>query len=393
MNKKISAAILGHVLATLCLATTGFGQVAVLGAPGSTTWNDDVQLKILGSGLNLGGVTVINTSQGTPTLIQLQAFRAVLVYSDTTFNDPNLLGDNLHDYVDGGGGVVVATFATASSYALGGTWVSQQYGSITAGGINSGSPQQLGTRHVPGHFLFTGASTPVASFDGGSSSYRCTGTLAASSTLLADWTDGTVFAAERTGLAGREIDLNFYPPSSDARGDFWMTSTDGAKLLANALGYAGHFDCSATVAYCTAKINSLGCTPVIGSSGVASATATSGFVISGSSVRNQKPGLLLYGFTGRAATPFQGGLLCLVPPIRRSTPANSGGTPLPASDCSGVYSIDMNSFAHGLLGGTPQPGLQVLGTIVDCQWWGRDPGFPAPNNSTLTGGLEYKVCP
>ena len=390
MEIRLSAALFATPLLLLsAFAGRASSQVAIVGAPATSTWNDDVNLKIQAAGLNVGPITVIDAAQSTPTLAQLQAFRAVLVYSDTSFNNSAALGDALHDYVDSGGGVVVAVFANAS-VLLNGLWQSAQYDAILGAGQNQGSSLQLGTRHVPGHFLFTGS--PVVSFDGGTSSYRGIGTLAPSSTALADWSNGDIFAAERNGLAGRVLSLNFYPPSSDARSDFWMATTDGDNLLANALAYAGHFDCSTTGTYCTPKVNSLGCTPVIAAQGVPSASASSGFVVSASSVRNLKSGILLYGVNGRANTPFSGGFLCINVAVRRTPATNSGGNPVPANDCSGIYNIDMNAFARGLLGGHPLAALGTPGTTVDCQWWGVDGGFSPPNNTTLSAGLEFVVC-
>lgn len=145
--------------------------------------------------------------------------------------------------------------------------------------------------------------------------------------------------------------------------------------------------------YCTAKTNALGCTPTLSSSGTPSATAGSGFTIQSTQNRNDKWGLLLYGVSGQASGPFSGGTLCINTPISRSGALNSTGTPWPGVDCTGVFTIDMNAFAVGSLGGTPLPALLVPGTIVDSQFWGRDPGFASPDSTSLSAGLEYTVGP
>jgi hypothetical protein len=144
------------------------------------------------------------------------------------------------------------------------------------------------------------------------------------------------------------------------------------------------------VAYCTAKPNSLGCAPSIASAGVPSATAGSGFTLTASNALNHKTGLLLYTNGGRAAAPFQGGFLCLQAPIRRSIALNSGGNVGP-SDCSGAYVLDLNAFAVGALGGNPAPFLTAAGTVIDVQAWGRDDGFPVPDNSQLSNALEVVI--
>ncbi len=143
------------------------------------------------------------------------------------------------------------------------------------------------------------------------------------------------------------------------------------------------------IAYCSAKINSLGCVPAIGSQGMPSASAQAGFFVTCTRVLNNKPGVMLYSLQGQASNPFQGGLLCVQSPIRRTIASSSGGNPGPAIDCSGAYSIDMNAFAAGLLGGTPAQELRQPGRGVDCQWWSRDP--QAQFGSSLSDALEYVV--
>jgi hypothetical protein len=194
--------------------------------------------------------------------------------------------------------------------------------------------------------------------------------------------DGTVTTFATTfsfGSTGFDGDLCFAP---DGRTLFVGSNTNIIVIRT----------CSQSENYCTAKLNSLGCLPAMSSTGGASASASSGFVIQAANVRNQKSGLLFYGVSGRAAAPFQGGTLCVASQIKRTPGVSSGGNAAPANDCSGLYSLDMNAFAAGALGGSPLAALKTPGTVVDCQWWGRDPGFPAPNNTTLSNALEYRVC-
>jgi hypothetical protein len=142
--------------------------------------------------------------------------------------------------------------------------------------------------------------------------------------------------------------------------------------------------------YCSAKVTSNACLPAIAFSGAPSATSGSGFVVFSNNVINNKSGLLFYGASGSASMAFQGGTLCVATPIKRTPGVFSGGNP-PPNDCSGVFSIDMNTFAVGGLGGSPLPALTTPGTVVNCQWWGRDPGFVAPNNTQLSDGLQFVI--
>ena len=144
--------------------------------------------------------------------------------------------------------------------------------------------------------------------------------------------------------------------------------------------------------YCTAKVNSLGCSPSISGIGTSRATGSSTFNVRAINLQNNKPAILLYGNTGRAASAFSGGTLCVNGPLRRVQGLNTGGQPA-GNNCSGLLMVDMNAFRAGALGGNPAGFLSIPGALVNCQYWARDSGFGAPNNTQLSNALEFEVGP
>ena len=113
-----------------------------------------------------------------------------------------------------------------------------------------------------------------------------------------------------------------------------------------------------------------------------SLTAGGGFVIEAVQVLDQHAGILFYGLNGPNAAPFQGGLLCVRAPARR-TPvqtATSGGSP----PCVGTLSYDFNARIARHV----DPGV-TLGRSVCAQSWTRDSG--SPSGTGLTDALSFVV--
>ena len=233
MKSRSSTLVL--VAGTLAATSTAYAQPNVLIAAAATTIITDcrfvdVQTKLMGTGF-FSSVDVFNANAGTPTLAQLQAYDAVLTWSNSPWSNATAMGDVLADYVDAGGGVVVGTFANAS-IRLAGRWINGNYEAIIGGSGQTQGAAFLGTVHVPAHPIMDGVGT----FNGGSSSFRPTATaLNPGAISIAEWSDGRVLVAENAN--GQVVDLAMYPPSSDCRSDFWASGTDGARLMANALLY------------------------------------------------------------------------------------------------------------------------------------------------------------
>ncbi len=197
----------------------------------------DPQARLIATG-RFAVVDLVDVMSSTPSLAQLQAYDAVLTWSNFSYHDGDALGDALADYVDAGGGVVVATFANTSTQPdryLGGRWISGGYEIIPGrGDVVAFVHATLGAIHHPTHPTVAG----VTSFDGGSGSFRPYRTsLSSHGVEVASWSDGKTLVAVSTSWSTR-VDLGFVPPSAVADPAFWTPGTDGDLLLANALEYA-----------------------------------------------------------------------------------------------------------------------------------------------------------
>jgi len=206
-------------------------SIAILHADPS--YHTEVRSQLVGTGA-FTSVASIDVSVSTPTLAALLNYDSVLVYSNSSFANGTALGNSLADYVDSGKGVVEATFANAS-VPLFGRWQTGGYHGINPAGQTQGTSVSLGAVMQPGHAVMSG----VTSFNGGSSSFRSAGGATAGSSLIASYNNGQPLVVEKPGFNGKIISLNFFPPSSNSRSDFWVASTDGTKLLKNSLNYVG----------------------------------------------------------------------------------------------------------------------------------------------------------
>lgn len=171
-------------------------------------------------------------------------------------------------------------------------------------------------------------------------------------------------------------------------GCYWFGGYPTNPFAGIYLRMEGDGSCSPTgdvVGYCTAKVNSLGCTPTLSWSGIPqyAQCATSPFVLSASNLVGSKNGLWFYGTSGLTGIGFQGGHLCAKPPIRRLAVQNSGGQ---GTACNGSIAIDFN--AQICSGADPS---LVPGALVGAQCWSRDPAGSFQSN--LSAGVAFTVVP
>ncbi len=185
----------------------------------------------------------------------------------------------------------------------------------------------------------------------------------------------TVLPIKVTGLlsTGTTIDVNV--PATAGLGSLHVRDGNAFAYLAlsNPLNYDPSL-CPPATPYCVGKLNSAGFVPSITFSG------SNSLIISGGTITIEcndgvpnKPGLFLSSDNGPAATPFQGGTLCLAPPIVRSPP-----------------------FVFDIFGYASRPvtfGAFEVGSYRYFQAWSRDPQAPGGIPVGLSNASELKFCP
>ncbi|QDV05229.1 hypothetical protein Poly30_07250 [Planctomycetes bacterium Poly30] len=201
-------------------------------------------------------VDILDVATRLPTLQEFEAYDAIITWSNVPYYDSDFLGTRLADYVDGGGGVVVAGFAnysTSPGMYLGGRWLTGGYEIIEhTAGLQSG-PATLGQVLDASHPIGQGVTNISGMFMG--RPFLMENWALAQGHVVLEWDDGRMLAAV-SDTNFRRADLGLYPVDSDCVSGFLDANGDGVTLIANALLHVAGG--SIATNYCAAIANSTG---------------------------------------------------------------------------------------------------------------------------------------
>jgi hypothetical protein len=170
-------------------------------------------------------VDLFDAHTGTPTLAQLRDYDIIVPFSNAVFNNATTLGNNLADYVDGGGVVVQLGFSfhgPASPLGINGRWATDGYSPYTySGNLSNNVVNTLGS-NVSTNPLMQGVTTLRSNFHN-------IVAPSAGATQVAAWNNGDSLIAYKP-VSGRRITFGvtgYLGQAATWTGDF-------ARVVANA---------------------------------------------------------------------------------------------------------------------------------------------------------------
>ncbi len=182
-----------------------------------------------------------------------------------------------------------------------------------------------------------------------------------------------IASIDSSGNQGNEASSH---PAISSDGRYVAFSGTASNLVAGDTNGSGDVfvrdrSCSDQFAnYCTGGVSASGCMVRLRSSGIASASAPSGFVVIADFVEGSKDGVFFFGQNGKQANTWGNG---------------TNGV------CNGFFSQDLNArwcptcpkAHHG-----PEPGKKL-----QIQFWYRDPLNTSNQTTSLSDAVEVGVCP
>lgn len=198
------------------------------------------------------------------------------------------------------------------------------------------------------------------------------------------WSGGATWAQTAKLVMPDATTGDFFGQSVGVSGSSIVVGSAGDDDAGMNSGSAHVFRAGAPIAtYCTAKVNSLGCTPAISLTGIVSTATPSGATLKCVQLVGNKSGLFFHSTTGPAGAPFHAGYLCLKPPTKRHAVLAAGGT---GGTCTGSLQQDLNAY----IASGADPAL-TAGKTVWLQAWARDPA--APFTDSLSDAVTTTVAP
>lgn len=196
--------------------------------------------------------------------------------------------------------------------------------------------------------------------------------------LCGDNTNGTGFYSVR--VPAGTYNVQFSPPVGlGLAADFHQNVVVNSNTTLN-----GTLPSDQLFTYCPSKASSSGCLAVLsGTTATSPVSGANNFSVTMTTAQAGRPGIFFGSTTAAASISFQGGLLCVQPPLKRSLILFTGGT---ANQCNGTFNLlinDGNAFPPSGFGFDAGPG----GTSY-MQAWYRDSGLMDGFDTALSNAME-----
>ncbi|KAJ5072889.1 lute isoform d [Anaeramoeba ignava] len=213
-------------------------EILLLCADNNETDREDVRQSILFTGIYK--VDIINAFEEIPTFEQIKKYNAIFCYSHDSFKNSIEMGNLLAEYVENGGGVVIASYPCLNNAknqnVLAGKLVTNDFLPIIKGNRIINKHCDLGEIPDQNHPIVEG----IKIFDGGDWSFHYDFKLNQDSKVIAYWTDGTPLIIEKRLQRdfGIVLVINFYPVSNKSLKDSkWNHLSDGKLMISNSIEY------------------------------------------------------------------------------------------------------------------------------------------------------------